>query len=502
MNQGVTGMKPQNHAGGPSMGKTALNAIFWSLVQNWGGRFSTFILFVFLTRFVGPSEYGVLQACLIITTMITLVSEFGFGDAIVQSRTATDKDVNLPFYFSLAMSCVLVVLCIALSSEIERLIGVPGVGNVLIVLAFTAPLTTISSFQEFCYRKQLAFKGLAIRILLANVIAGPIAVFVAYMNGGIWSLVTQSYLTIVVGLVWLWSRPLWWPTLTLDRDSFWTLLRFGLPVVSLRVIDFAAMKLVDIIILNRFGLVFLGIYAVGSRLYQVLMQLLQSALNDVSLAILSRIADDRERMAHIYIQAIMLASFVAAPAFALLAALSPEVCHVLFGTRWAGVEDIARPLLILGAVQCVQFINGPYLSARGRPGLVLKIALVKYVSIIIGLLAISRYELSPGAIVTAFALLQMVATPLTFFAISRELKLTLARIAKAVAPATVACILGYFAVSYLRGPVQELGLGAFLQGVILGFGFGLVYVAFVLVSARQHLASIFAFVRLRTARSK
>src|SRR5690606_6272695 len=111
-----------------------------------------------------------------------------------------------------------------------------------------------------------------------------------------WSIVVQSYLTIIIGSAWLWWKPYWKPSLELHPKEMVQLARFGISVVSLRVMDFVATRLIDLIIVWRFGVAVLGVYAVGSRLYLTLMQMLQGALNDVSLSVLSRVSHDRERM--------------------------------------------------------------------------------------------------------------------------------------------------------------------------------------------------------------
>lgn len=41
-----------------SIGNAALKGVFWSIVQNWGGKLFTSILFIVLARFLSPTDYG------------------------------------------------------------------------------------------------------------------------------------------------------------------------------------------------------------------------------------------------------------------------------------------------------------------------------------------------------------------------------------------------------------------------------------------------------------
>lgn len=491
--------KPDAPGSFQSVASLASRGIFWSLIQNWGAKFSTFFIFVLLARFLTPAEYGLAAAALSVLMLIGLVAEFGFGDAVVQRRNLLPREVNLPFFVALAAASVLALLAALLAGQIEGYLNSPGLAVVIVGVVAVAPLTTISLFQEMNYRRQMEFKALAFRVLISNVVAGAVAVMLAFMGAGVWSLVAQSYIAVLISIAWLWSRPKWVPSRDLDRRSFGELGRFGASVVSMRLLDFGATRLVEVLIVGRYGIAVLGLYAVGSRLYQVLMQLLQSALNDVSLTVLSRIADDRERMGRIYLQATMIAAYIAAPVFVACAALAPQICLILFDQHWVGVDVVARPLLLLGAVQSVQYLNGAYLSARGRPNVVLMIAAIKYGLMILGLLLVPTDGVA--ALVTLFAVLQLVATPLSFEVVRRELGLSWGAILATLSPSVIACAAGYAAVAGLQAylpPIENLYLALMAWGGVFG-------VAFVIVTAvvgRSQVVQIYRFVRARLEERK
>lgn len=475
-----------------SIGRLATAGVFWSVVQTWSNRLITFVIFVVLARFLSPVEYGMATAAWICLMLIGIIAEFGFGDAIVQRRDLKPSDINLPFAFSIGLSILLALGAALLAPWLEQVMKVANAGPLIIGLAAIAPLTTISLFQEFSYRRNLDFKNLATRVLIANTIGGIVAIIAAYLGAGAWSLILQNYLTVIIGLIWLWRRPYWRPTREFHLPAFKEMARFGLPVFSLRLIDFAATRLVDVIIVWRFGVAVLGIYAVGSRLYATMMQLLQGALNSVSLSVLSRIADDRARMAQVYLRAITLSSLVAAPAFTLVAALSNEICAVAFGAKWEGVDRISQPLMLVGAIQCIQFLNGPYLTARGKPGLILKIGIVKYAAMIIGLVLLPSSDVVMT--VAIFACLQLVATPPSFIAVARELHIPLLEIVRTLAPSLVAHIAAFFSVILVR-PLLPTIESDMIRGIELGTVFCFFYGAVVLLVGRSQAMSTIAFVR-------
>lgn len=437
-----------------SISALAMHGVLWSVVQNWGGRLFTFLLFIVLARILTPTEFGQASAALIVLMLISLVAEFGFGDAIVQRRDLRDDDVNLPFYVSVAVSICLTVTSILSADRIETWLGAPGLAPIVIALVGVAPLTTISLFQEVNYRRHLAFRTLALRVLASNLVAGIAAIGCALVGGGVWSLVAQSYVATLVGLVWLWRRPIWMPGRALHPTSFAALMRFGSAVATMRLVDFAATRFFEVMLIARYGMASYGLYAAGAKLYQTLMQLLQSALNDVSLTVLSKISDDRERVARIYLQTITLAAMIFAPIFVACAAVSPEISSVLFGARWDGIDAVARPLLLLGAVQSVQFLNGPYLASRGRPGLLAGTALIKSAGIVAVTLSLATDNMAGFVYMFIFA--QLLATPLSFGFVLIELRISLITLVLRMVPPIVGCAAADFIVGRLRTSMVSL----------------------------------------------
>lgn len=478
-----------------SIGRSALVGIFWSLATNWGSRLATFILFVVLARFLTPEQYGLVSAANVVLMIIPLVAEFGFGDAVVQRPHLKPEQINLPFYLSTAVSLIVSFAAAMFAQTIEQRLGTPGLAPVVVWLSGTAPIMTIAAFQEAMYRRNLAFKALAYRAFIGNLVAGPVAVVAAYMGAGIWSLVLLNYLNIVAGMIWLWAYPQWLPSRRLDLPSFFGMARFGLPIVTMRVVDFITLRLIDYIILHRFGIAVFGIYTVGSRLYQILIQLLQAGLSNVALSVLSRISSETERMADIYVRAITISGLIGSPVFVFSAATSSELCSFLFGTRWVGVDVISTPLLLLGAIQCVQFLNGQYLSARGKPQIVLYIALFKYFFTVLGLLLIDAGD--ARSLVVVFSLLQLTATPLTFGAVAHNLRIAPMRLFRTLLVIALCNGAGYAAVSLARPHVLSLIERGLAPSPELFAVFGIVGLWLVFVVVFLAAAFLFGFSELK-----
>ncbi len=476
-----------------TLAEQAAASFLWSAVKNWGGNAVTLLTFFILARLLDPREFGTASAALLVLMLINMFAEFGFGDAIIQRQNFKSEDANLPFFVSLMIAVLLSLVAICLSRSIERWFNINGLYSIIVGIAILAPLVTISLFQEANYKRVLDFKTLAIRVFAANLTGGAVAIICAYLGCGVWSLVAQNYVSVLVGAVWLWWRPYWRPSLTFRWASFLEMTRFGGAVVVLRSIEFFSMRYLDVLIAIKYGPVLLGFYTVGSRLFQTLMQLLQTVFNDVSLSILSKISSERERMAAIYRTSVVFAAYTTSPLFVLAASLSPEICNLLLGPKWAGVESITAPLFLLGAVQCVQFLNAPFLSARGRPGRAALVSGTKSLSVVLALSFISVTNVY--ALVILFAVAQLIGTPLSFYFAMREVGAPAVAILRDVFPSVFASGIAFLTILWVRTVLPHLNV--FESLFVHGSLFVVMYGGIVAVVGRSHINDIVLFVKNR-----
>lgn len=453
-----------------SLRTLASHGVKWSIIQNWGGKVFTFLLSIILARLLAPTDFGTASAVALIILIVPMIAELGFGDAIMQRRDLKPSDINLPFMISTAAVSVLFVAVILMADSISAYLGIPGQSLYVIVASGVLLMTAPSMFQQAMYKRHHKFKSLALRTFLANIVGGTAAIICAWMGFGIWSFVVQSYVAGLISVVWLWWRPEWVPGVGVDGRAFLQMTRFGIPVVAQRLVDFAGTRVIDIIIISQLGLAAYGLYAIGSRIYLTMMQLLQGAFYDVSLTVLSTIAHDRQRMADTYLKTIGLAATYISPIFVLVAAVAPEVSHVLLGDKWMGVDAVIAPLLLLGALQCVQFINGPFLSAMGRPEFILFAGIVKSSITILVLFSVHFNNMTD--LVIYFTVCQLSSTPIVIYSLCHMLRITLFDIAYHVRGGAIACTSALVSTIVFREYVTNDTTDLFY-----GFFLGLIFVA-------------------------
>lgn len=460
------------------------SAFLWSLAQSWGNRILVFLLFLILARLITPAELGLASTVALILLLLTQIAEFGYGQALVQRRELGRHDVDLPFLTAMLLSLIGAACLFLFRAKIEAATALPGLAALLPAAAVALPIATVSAIQEALYKRHFDYRSLALRMLVATLLSGVVGVGAAAAGLGALSLVLQTLALYAVSAAWLWRRPKWTPTFRGDLTSWRELSAFSVHVVGSRMLEFATTRVIDVLILSLHGLVALGLYAVGSRLYQTLMQVLTSALSDVSLSALSRMTHDREALASTYLKSLALSATVATPAFVAMGVLAPEITVALFGAKWAPAAAVMLPLMLLGAVQTVQFVNGAYFTALGRPSYVLYLNILKLVALVLAMVLIPTGGVEQ--LTAVFALSQLSVTPLTFWFAARLVGVRWRDIGAQTLPVLLS-LLAAGAVLGARAYVPlDARLGAWGALVLYGALYALLYAGLVRLLAPKH----------------
>ena len=476
--------------------RTAL-ALLWSALQNWSVKLLALGLFVVLARLLSPAEMGVAAAVLLVLAAVAIVAELGLPDAIVRSPRLLPAHLDQAFGLALAVSLLAALALLLLPGPLAALAmgsDTPGAAACLALAAPVPPLAVVVAFQTAWRKQQLDFRSVARAGIAATLVSGAIGLALAASGFGAASLVVQAGVAAGVAAVLLSRGSSWRPQARRDGAALRALARYGSGAMASRALDFLAARLVEVVVLAKLGVAGLGLYAVGSKLYLTLLQLLGGMLTDVATAALSKIVERREALAEQYHRFVYLAASTTLPVFVAVAACAHELTALLFGARWAASAGTAQWLCLLGAVQVVQFFNGALLAADGRAGWILGINLLK------ALAALAVLTLAPASgtetLALHFLLSQLLVAPLSFWSVARVIRPDVGRLVQALWPGLLAALCAAVSVAALRPLLADAGWPLLARCALLLAAFALVHAAALLVLSRQRLFNELRYLRM------
>lgn len=469
------------------------SGVIWSLVQNWGVRLGGLLVFMLLARILSPGQMGLFAAATTVIAFCALFVDSGLSEAIVQTPEVTPRQLGSVFVVNLVLAVAVVIGIWFSAPLLADYFDLPELVAILRISVFTVLLNALSFSQTAMFRRTFMYKRLALFTLAATVISGVVAVGLALTGFGVWSLVAQALLVAATTAALLWLNPAWSFSWQFDYSSIEGLLSYGVKRLLTALMDFANTRFIELFFASLFGAATLGLYVVGARVYQILMQVLCSSILDIAHNAFSRLAANTQELREAYYSALGLASATSMPVFFLLSMVATELVIGMFGQQWSQAGGVMVPLLLLGGIQVLQFFNGILYNALGRPGIGLVFMVGKTV-ITMGTLYLVRH-LSFEEVVWAYFGSQIVTAPISFYVAKRVVGISFRRVARQVWPFLAATGIAMASMHAVRAPAAT-GIALVDMALLLAVGGG-VFAMTAFMLARERVMDIVRMLRQR-----
>jgi O-antigen/teichoic acid export membrane protein len=378
-------MSPQSPAGSPELRANVVRGLAWSITSLLTSHVSRLIFGIILARLLTPREYGLAAMALVFSSLVLVVSDLGLGAALVQRPTITEPDRSTVFWTSVFIGLGLTALGFLLSGAVASLFGEPSVQPMFAVLSVTFLIMALGRAQAALFQREMNFRAISIRGITATLVGGSVGVAAAAMGFGAWSLIAQHITIAAASTVLLWTFSPWWPQLTFSRKSLRDLGGFSLNVSGARIVEYLNASSDKLLIGKFLGSSALGIYSIAYNIVLIPLTGLLVAVRDTLFPALSRIQDDRNRLAAGWLRSTRLLAAISMPAMLSLVVVAPDFVVVVLGEQWEQAVPILQILALAGIVQSISAVAGTVLTAVDRTHVLLRFSLVEVAFVVIGI---------------------------------------------------------------------------------------------------------------------
>jgi len=472
----------------------AAEGIYWSVIQKWGRSAISIVTLVALSRLLAPEAFGLVALASVFTTFADIFVEQGFSAAIVQRADLEPEHLDTAFWISMLTGLVLTAGGIAASGLVAAFFEEPRLAPILSWLSLAFILSALSSTQIAILQRNLAFKNLATRSLVATTVSGIVSVSLAFAGFGVWSLVVQNLVRELVAAMVLWRASDWRPGFNVSKKHYKELFTFGVSVVGSNALTNFVRHSDDFLIGYFLGPTLLGYYTVGYRLLVVIIRIVTGIGNAVAFPAFSRLQENPERMRRAFYKVTQYTSLLAFPVFIGLAALAPELVLALFGEKWAPSIPVMQVLALIGILQSVLFFNGSVIRASGKPSWELGITLLNAVCSVIGFLLVVR--LGIVAVAASFVIVGYLLAPISHIAVRRLIQVDFRTYLWQFAPSLSASLIMVIAIVGSKYVFKHQELNLYLQLFIYLTSGALTYLLVIVLTARSLSRQVLELVTL------
>ncbi len=355
----------------------AVSASIWSAIDIFARQGVQFIITLILARLLTPTDYGTVGLLSIFIGLAGVFINAGFTSALIQRKEINDVDLSSVFYFNIGISFFLSVLLCVLAPWIAVFYGLPVLTPLTRLLALSLFIGAFGTVQTTLMTKSLDFRKQCIVSLTSVVSSGTIAIYLAFHNYGVWSLVLSNLFATFATTCLLWFINSWRPHFVFSITAIRSLFKFGSFILVSNLSDMLYTRLNTLVIGKFYSPKDLGFYSRADGTQQLPATLLTGVINRVAFPIFSSIHQEKNHLQSGLRKAIGLVMLVNIPVMLGLAITSKLVVLVLFGDKWLPCVPYLRILCLGGLLWPIHVLNLNILVAQGHSNLFFKLEVIK-----------------------------------------------------------------------------------------------------------------------------
>lgn len=353
---------------------TIVNATKWSAIAEIVAKLVLPIANMVLARLLTPDTFGVVATITMIVSFVEIFTDAGFQKYLVQHEFKDDTDrehsTTVAFWSNFVLSLILWAIIAIFCEPLARLVGNPGLGNVIAIACVTIPLTAFSSIQMALYKRDFDFKNLfkarAAGILVPIFVTIPLALWLR----SYWALVIGTIATSLVNAVVLTLYSKWKPRLFYSWCKLKEMLSFSIWSM-VEAICIWLTGYIDIFIIGIYlNEYYLGIYKTSMATVGQIVSLITSVTTPILFSALSRLQSDREAFSDMFFKFQKLVGILVIPLGVGIYCFKGLVTDILLGSQWG---DAANFIGLWGLTSAITVVLSHYSSevyrSLGRPKL-------------------------------------------------------------------------------------------------------------------------------------
>ena len=388
----------------------AINGVAWSLFDKIINQAGNFVLLIYLSRVLSPSDFGLIAMLAIFLAVAQSLIDSGFSQALIQKSTkVTEDDLSTVFYINFIVSILLYCLLYISAPSIASFYHQPELIVLSRVLFVVVIINAIALVPRSKLLIEIDFKTQGLINSASMIISAAVAIYMVHDGFSYWSLVGMNLAKSLINSILLIVFSKWYPKWLFSIESFKSLFSFGSKLLIAGVIATTVQNLYSILIGRYFNATQVGYFQQGFNYTNMLSATLSSVIQGVTYPVMTSIQEDKKRLVQVYVKVMGVVTLVTFPVFVGFAAVSEEFVLIFLGDKW---EPIVPVLIILSFARLItpmSSLNLNILNARGRSDLFLRTDLSKLPMTILALFIAIPYG------ILGVAIAQLVTTFISFF---------------------------------------------------------------------------------------
>ena len=351
--------------------------VIWSSIERFSVQGIQFILSLIIARELHPSDYGLIAMLTIFMAIANCFVNSGFSSALIQKQNRTNIDYSTVFYFNIVVGIIMYIILLISAPTIASFYKQPILKEIITWVGLNIIISSFSTVQNAILAINLNFRKLTIISLTSVTISGVIAIYMAFNNYGVWTLVVQGLLNGCINVILLWINTKWHPQFVFSKSSFNELFSFGSKLLISSLLHTIYTNLYTLIIGKVYQPQELGLYSKACSLSQYPSTNITGILNRVLFPVLCRIQNNNDALTDKFYLSIRMTAFIVFPLMIGLAAISEPFIRLVLTDKWISIVPFLQILCFAYMWDPIMNMTANLLNVKHRSDYTLKAEIIK-----------------------------------------------------------------------------------------------------------------------------
>ena len=423
------------------------------------------VVSIIVARQLMPEDFGIMAILTFFTSVALAIVDSGFSQTLIRKQNPSDEEYKSVLIFNVVVSLILYLLLLLFAPYIANYYGHSVISDVAPVLFLVLPINSLCVVQTVMFTKEFRFALLSKIVFAASLISGVVAVVMAIMGCGIWSLVAQRLLMMGIKAIAFWAIRRWHTDARFSISAIRAMMPFGMRLLATDLIAAIYNNVAQLFIGKMHSTTMLGYYSQAQKLKDLPVTSAVQAVQGVTYPALSELSDDEKRFGDGYERIVRMLGFVAFPVMLGFVAIAEDMFMFLLGEKWMPTVPYFEVLALSGLCYPLAVVAYNVLKVRSDGRIIVRLEVVKRVVMTVVLC----YAIPRGVMAVAWGMTLMAGVEflLNTSVAVRLAKIGAARLVRALLPSLIISVAMYFAIDLMIPHIIELGVALRLVCEIL-----------------------------------
>lgn len=308
---------------------TTLSAIVKSVVK--------LLQVAILTRFLPKSDFGTIAIAVLFIGFTELFLDMGISSAILHKQDTTREEYSSLFWLNILTGLFLTGILWILSPLVALYYNDESLTLILRLLSLNVLISSIGRQHHTIRQKKLNFKFLANVELATYIGTFLLAVLLAYMGYGVFSLVYSTIFSVAFPNIINCAYGIHVDGnihLHFKLKETYPFLKIGVYKIGSSILDYFSREFDILIISATLGRETLGVYSLCKKIVHMIYNLVNPILTKVLTPMFAKIQNDKQRLTTNYLRIVNILATTNHPVYILIAILSTSILNTLYGPAY------------------------------------------------------------------------------------------------------------------------------------------------------------------------